>query len=397
MNECRRSTPEISLYETGKNNYDDIRAIKLTVLRESSHARQKVLIDPTDIIYDKSVFCYRKEHDSRADKLFFHAFPMLMEIIMQELLFMEPVFKQMIWGGSRLGTEWGYPVPGNDTGECWAISAHPNGDCRIRNGQYKGQTLSSLFCDHRELFGGIAGDRFPLLIKIIDANQDLSLQVHPDDGYAFLNENGSLGKTECWYILDAPENASLVIGHHAKTREELEDMIRNGRWDDFIRRIPVKKGDFIQVDPGTVHAITSGILLMETQQNSDITYRIYDYGRLQNGKPRELHVEKSLDVIRVPAAAPEDSVLHAGDLPVNQVNELISCRYYRVFRITSAGSCSFPLIPPFLCISVIGGSGKINGCSVKKGDHFIVPSGTGSVEIEGDTELIASVPVTAMA
>lgn len=161
---------------------------------------------------------------------------------MSEILFMAPVFKQMIWGGNKLASKWGYEIPGENTGECWAVSAHPNGDCTVKEGTFAGKTLSQLWAEEPQLFGGAAGDRFPLLIKIIDANDDLSIQVHPDDTYAGKNENGSFGKTECWYILDAPEGATLVIGHNAKDKAELEDMIQNGRWEDFLREVPVKKG-----------------------------------------------------------------------------------------------------------------------------------------------------------
>lgn len=124
----------------------------------------------------------------------------------KEVIFLKPVFKEMIWGGNKLKSEFGYDIPGDKTGECWAIAAHDNGDCVVDGGNYDGMRLSNLWNNHRELFGNIVGDRFPLLIKIIDANDDLSIQVHPDDEYAKINENGSLGKTECWYILDCEEN-----------------------------------------------------------------------------------------------------------------------------------------------------------------------------------------------
>ena len=156
--------------------------------------------------------------------------------------------------------------------------------------------------------------------------------MHPDDTYAGANENGSFGKTECWYILDAPEGATLVIGHNAKDKAELTDMIQNGRWEDFLREVPVKKGDFIQIDPGTVHAIKGGIEILETQQNSDITYRVYDYNRLTDGKPRELHIEKSLDVITVPAKSVKDSVISVAQGEKNAMNLLMSCGYYRVWK-----------------------------------------------------------------
>ena len=122
---------------------------------------------------------------------------------------------------------------------------------------------------------------------------------------------------ECWYILDCKENATIIIGHNAKTKEELTEMIHEGRWSDFIREIPIKKGDFLQIDPGTVHAIKGGSLILETQQNSDITYRVYDYDRLSNGKPRELHIDKSIDVITVLAQSVSDSVKSAADPSFN--------------------------------------------------------------------------------
>ncbi len=308
----------------------------------------------------------------------------------KEILWMKPVFKQMIWGGNKLGSKWGYEIPGENTGECWAVSAHPNGDCTIKEGTFAGKTLSQLWSEEPQLFGNAAGDRFPLLIKIIDANDDLSIQVHPDDTYAGKNENGSFGKTECWYILDAPEGATLVIGHNAKDRAELEDMIGSGRWEDFLREVPVKKGDFIQIDPGTVHAIKGGIEILETQQNSDITYRVYDYGRLQDGKPRELHIEKSIDVITVPAKSVKESVINIATDAKNTMNELISCNYYRVWKLDVDGSMEISQEYPFLIMSVVEGDGLINGQLIKKGDHFILPNGFGKAQLQGQMALIAS-------
>ena len=244
--------------------------------------------------------------------------------------------------------------------------------------------------NHREVFGNVDIDRFPLLIKIIDAKADLSIQVHPDDAYAAEHENGSFGKMECWYILDCPENASLVIGHNAKNKQELEEMIHDGKWSEFIREIPVKKGDFIQIDPGTVHAIKGGLVILETQQNSDITYRVYDYDRLSNGKPRQLHVKQSIDVITVPAKSVDDSVVDASATPVNELYELISCKYYKVFKLKAEGQVAFTQSYPFLIMSVLEGTGIINHQVVKKGDHFILPADYGEVSIEGDLEIIAS-------
>lgn len=308
----------------------------------------------------------------------------------KEIIFLNPVFTHNIWGGTKLREEYGYPVEGDDIGECWGIAAHDNGDCTIASGNFSGMTLSGLWKEHREVFGGIEGDRFPLLVKIIDAKDDLSIQVHPDDAYAAEHENGSFGKMECWYILDCPENASLVIGHNARTEEELVDMVENKRWGELIREIPVKKGDFIQIDPGTVHAIKGGLTILETQQNSDITYRVYDYDRLSNGKPRQLHVQQSLDVITVPAKPVEDSVIHVDETKANELMELIRCQYYRVYKLDVKGEANVMMSQPFLIMSVVEGSGKLDGQPVKKGDHFILPAGYGQAKFEGEMEIIAS-------
>ena len=309
---------------------------------------------------------------------------------MKSILFLEPVFKQMIWGGRQLADQFGYEIPGDRTGECWAVSAHPNGDCVVREGAYQGKTLSQLWREEPGLFGNSDLDRFPLLVKIIDAKDDLSIQVHPDDAYAGENENGSLGKTECWYILDCPEGASLVVGHNAGSRQELQEMIEQERWGELIREIPVKKGDFIQINPGTVHAIKGGLMILETQQNSDITYRVYDYGRLTDGKPRQLHVKQSIDVITVPAPSAADSVKSALALPENTMNELISCDYYTVWKLDVAGVMSFEQTHPFLIMSVIEGEGSVDGRRICKGDHFILPQSYGTAELRGEMTLIAS-------
>lgn len=306
------------------------------------------------------------------------------------ILFLNPVFKQMIWGGERLGKDWPYEIPGNDTGECWAVSAHPNGDCTINEGIYEGETLSGLWEKHPELFGNTGLDRFPLLIKIIDVRTKLSIQVHPDDTYAETNENGSLGKTECWYVLDCDEDSSLVIGHNAKSKNELTDMIHRGKWGELLREVSVKKGDFIQIDPGTVHAIKGGLMVLETQQNSDITYRVYDYDRLINGKPRELHIDKGIDVITVPAKPLEESISQAGNLEADQMNLLITCDYYKVWKLDVTKSVTLQQDYPFLIMSVIEGEGLINGQMIQKGDHFILPDGYGEVNLQGNMQLIIS-------
>lgn len=312
--------------------------------------------------------------------------------MIDNFIHLSPVFKQMIWGGNRLRTDFGYQIPGDNTGECWAISAHPNGDCIVKGGSYDGSFLSELWHKHRELFGNYDCDRFPLLVKIIDAKEDLSIQVHPNDAYASEHENGSLGKMECWYILDCKEDSKLVVGHNAKDKTELKAMIEQNRWKEFIREIPIKKGDFIQIDPGTVHAIKGGIVILETQQNSDITYRVYDYNRLSNGKPRELHVSKSIDVITAPAKSPEHSIQQTDKVVRNVLHKLIECEYYQVYLLKSENEFSFEMNASFLLLSVTEGEGEINGVLMKKGEHVIAPYGCKHFSIKGRLDIILSTP-----
>ncbi len=321
-----------------------------------------------------------------------------------QLIFIKPVFSHTIWGGSDLREEFGYDEPGNDIGECWGISAHPKGDCEVSEGAFKGCKLSELWRDHPGLFGrnegagkseyGAGSDVFPLLTKIISARDDLSIQVHPGDDYAAKHENGALGKMECWYVLSAKPGSRLVVGHNAKTDAELEEMIDSGRWDELIRSVEVSPGDVIQIAPGTVHSICGGVTLLETQQSSDITYRLYDYDRLSNGVLRQLHITQSKDVITVPSPDVADIVTH--DDSDDDVARLVSCERYEVYRINCRDNLGVEFDRPFVLMSVIEGEGEIgreDGASmhsVKKGDHFIVPFGYGKLTMQGDLKIIAS-------
>lgn len=294
---------------------------------------------------------------------------------MREFIWLEPVYKEMIWGS-----------------ETWTISAHPHGDCRVSSGEFQGKTLSRLWQERPELFQAEAGKAFPLLIKIIDAREDLSIQVHPDDAYAKIHENGSLGKTECWYILDCKEDASIVIGHRAKDQETLRRMIEEKRWDEWIREIPIKKGDFFQINPGCVHAVKGGTLILETQQNSDVTYRVYDYDRIKDGQARELHIRQSLDVIQAPFKE-ADTKRRTWKLDGAQWTRLVECNYYEVDKVDTEGPFTHEFQGPFTNVSIIAGNGVIDGNQVKQGDHFIIPHGYGSCRFEGKMSLICSVPV----
>jgi mannose-6-phosphate isomerase len=307
-------------------------------------------------------------------------------------LFFEPVFKERIWGGEQLKS-FGYELPSTQTGECWAFAAHSNGQSIVKNGEFKGLSLGELWENQRNLFGNIEGDRFPLLTKILDAAQDLSVQVHPDDEYGLKHE-GDLGKTECWYIIDCEEGAEIIYGHTAQSREELAAMIHEGKWDELLTKVPVKPGDFFFVPSGTVHAIGAGIVILETQQNSDTTYRVYDYDRRDNeGNLRELHIEQSIAVTTVPAVQPEIEpvVGTKGDM---KVTTFVESNYFTVHKWELEGSAKLEQNHSFELISVISGSGSLTKgeemYEFKKGDHFLLPSGFGEYELSGNAELIVS-------
>mgnify|MGYP003295539970 CR=1 FL=1 len=307
----------------------------------------------------------------------------------KHILRMAPIFQSKIWGGQRLSTVFDYPIPSDHTGECWAISGHPGGDCTVVGGPYDGKTVGWLWKNEPQLFGDLPGDIFPLLIKIIDAKDDLSIQVHPNDAYANVHENGSLGKTECWYVLDCDEGATIIIGHNASSKEEMAQMVAENRWSELLRQVPIHKGDFFQIDPGCLHAIKGGTLILETQQSSDVTYRFYDYGRLQDGKPRQLHIKKSLAVTNAPfvPSTNEQNTFKQDDATVYH---LVSCQYYSVYRVELSGKATWNFEVPFVNVSILSGCGKLNGEEVKKGDHLLLTANFGELTVEGDLEFIYS-------
>lgn len=318
------------------------------------------------------------------------------ELGSQELIFTEPVFHNKIWGGRELQTDWGYTIPDGPVGECWAISAHPAGDCKVVGGPFDGRYLSDLWSNEHELFAGAEGDRFPLLIKILDAKENLSVQVHPDDEYARVHENGSLGKRECWYVLDCEPNTQIVVGQRAHNREEFAQMVREGRWDDLLYRVPIKPGDFFMIEPGTIHAIQAGTVVLETQQSSDVTYRVYDYDRVQSdGSKRELHIPQTLDVVDYNLPLPKSGKVQAAE--VDGVTKLGACPNFEVVRVEVRPDAPVTLTQnhPFMCVSVVNGKGgKVSTPAgtweLKKGSHFVAPALSGDLAFEGDLELIAS-------
>ncbi|OYD07464.1 mannose-6-phosphate isomerase, class I [Paludifilum halophilum] len=315
---------------------------------------------------------------------------------MQQPVFLEPVFQERIWGGTALRDRFGYSIPSEHTGECWAISAHPHGQSTVREGPYQGLTLGELWEKHRELFGDFPGETFPLLTKILDANADLSVQVHPDDDYARIHEEGEQGKTECWYIIDCREGAELIFGHHAGTKQELKEMIDQGRWSDLLRRIKIRPGDFLYVPSGTVHALCAGTLVLETQQSSDTTYRVYDYDRTDDrGNNRELHIDKALDVITVPHCPinPDQTIRRHDGL---EVTTFVNSDYFTVYRWKLDGNAAVKQDHPFTLVSVIDGEAELKTEAglfpCRKGDHMIWPSDLRTFQLEGRAEFILSHP-----
>lgn len=225
---------------------------------------------------------------------------------MQEPIFLKPIFKDYIWGGSRLKKDFHKDTPYEITAESWEISTNENGKSVVKNGEYKDLDLSQVFdkSDKRaEIFGNktIKMDKFPLLIKFIDASSNLSVQVHPDDKYANEKENGAEGKTEMWYIIDCKQGAQIICGMKEDiTQEQLASILKSDKVPDYLNFVTVNKGDCIYIPSGTIHAILGDTLICEVQQNSDLTYRVYDWGRVgKDGKPRQLHIEKAIDVVKL--------------------------------------------------------------------------------------------------
>lgn len=303
---------------------------------------------------------------------------------MGHILWVEPVFKEMIWGGHKLRDIYGYDIPSEQTGECWAPSAHRNGDNKIVEGEFKGQTLSQVFAEHRELFGNIQDKQFPLLVKIIDACNDLSVQVHPDDEYAGIHEN-SLGKTECWYVLDCDEGTKMVMGHHAQTKEELVKAIENDDYDHLLNSFSIQKGDFFYIPSGTIHAICKGSLIYEAQQSSDITYRVYDYHRKdKDGNERQLHVQQSIDVTTVPYQPYSLDAQVVEKIENGTRTQLVSSNYLTLNKYDFNGRHVVMNDKPFQLVTVIEGCGTVEGKDVKKGDHFVVCSDQKDVVFDGN-------------
>ncbi|TGL42396.1 mannose-6-phosphate isomerase, partial [Leptospira langatensis] len=226
---------------------------------------------------------------------------------MQKVLKFEPIYKEKVWGGRKLETVLGRKIPAGDIGESWEISDYGSDLSIVTNGEFAGKTFREVYLSHPDAILGKAfvGKEFPLLIKLIDAKEKLSVQVHPDDAYAEEFDPDSSGKKEAWTVLQADPGSKLVCGFSRKTdRDEFSKYVETNRVEEILNEVEVKELDSFLLNPGRIHAIGGGILLMEVQQSSDSTYRVYDYGR-----PRELHLKKALDVLDYSSADPKDRLV----------------------------------------------------------------------------------------
>ncbi|SCS42341.1 mannose-6-phosphate isomerase, class I [Staphylococcus caeli] len=307
-------------------------------------------------------------------------------------LFLQPVFQERIWGGRALEA-FHYDIPNDHTGECWGISAHPNGPNTIINGVHQGETLETVWNTDRALFGNPKEEKFPLLTKILDANDKLSVQVHPDNAYAQAHE-GEFGKTECWYILDAKEDAEIIYGVNATDQQTLNEMIDHEQFDALFKTVKVQAGDFFYVPAGTVHAIGEGILILETQQSSDTTYRIYDYNRKDaNGNQRVLHLEESKAVIDLTSGSPNTTPVHK-EIQGQQFTQFVSNSFFTVERWVIDGQLTYEKPQAYCLVSVVEGSGSVTTgkgtYEIKKGSHFILTTEDQDVTFEGNMTLITS-------
>ena len=261
----------------------------------------------------------------------------------REPFLLKPIGKDYLWGGSRLNTEFSKNIPLSPLAESWECSTHKDGSSIIASGDNEGMSLTDYIKQHPEVMGDnvlnnpdLNHEELPILIKLIDAKSNLSVQVHPNDEYAKEHENGSLGKTEVWYVLDATTDASLVYGF---SNNVTEDMVResaaNGTLEKYLQKVQVKKDDLFFIPSGTVHAIGAGALIVEIQEDSNITYRLYDYDRKdKNGNKRELHVEKAIEVMNMNASSLPKQRLRYTKFKSGYSSEfLCMCKYFKLDKL----------------------------------------------------------------
>ena len=315
-----------------------------------------------------------------------------MEVLILDIILLKPALKDIIWGGNRLVTEFKYDQNYTRIAEAWVVSAHPAGQSTAVGGEFDGKPLGDILREHPELCGSKYDGDFPLLVKFIDAARDLSIQVHPDDKYAAAHENGR-GKTEMWYVMDAAPGAFIYYGlKYRTTPKEFADSIANGRICKVLNQIECKKGDVIFIPAGTVHAIGAGLLICEIQQSSNLTYRIYDYDRLgPDGKPRELHIQKATEASNLqPSRVEGDPRGKTRKLGTLERTVLARCDYFTSTRYLGYGE--IPCKKTWGLVTILDGTGTLNGHAVQKGDGVFVPVKTEKLIITGNLELIYTTP-----
>lgn len=316
-----------------------------------------------------------------------------------EIMKLIPTGKDYLWGGTRLREEYGKKIDLTPLAETWECSVHPDGPSYVANGIYKGKTLAQVLQKHPEYIGTKAKNgKLPVLVKFIDAKQDLSVQVHPDDAYAQEHEDDN-GKTEMWYVVDADEGASLIYGfRHKVTEEILRKAVETGTLDKHLQKIPVHKGDSFFVPAGTVHGIGKGILIAEIQESSNVTYRVYDYDRVdKNGKKRELHFDKAVCVMNrgiAPDARRKSRMIRY--YPGCSRELLCRCQYFETERIQVTKGFAFSVMDTsFQVLMCLDGYGEVQTMDTEqkpvrfsKGETLFLPAGLGKCFVVGDTELI---------
>lgn len=311
---------------------------------------------------------------------------------------LQAVFKDYIWGGTRLRDEFNKQTTINPVAESWELSCHRDGKCTILNGSYTGKTLSSYIeAEGIQVVGTKAENKkdFPLLIKFIDAKQNLSVQVHPDDKYAFLNE-GEPGKTEMWYVIDTQPNSKLIYGFAKEiSHQEFEKRILDNTLLDVCNQVPIKKGDVFFIEAGTLHAIGAGALIAEIQQNSNSTYRVYDYGRIgKDGKPRQLHIDKALAVTKLqPPARKPEPLAKVNCFTDYDLTVLAQCNLFNVNHFNLHGNCNLETKKDsFHSILILDGEMALtyntDSFTIKKGDSIFIPANMGEYILNGTGEFI---------
>lgn len=316
---------------------------------------------------------------------------------MMEPLMLKAVLQDKMWGGTRLHDQFDFELPSDHTGEAWVASAHNHGLTVVKNGRFKGQNLAQLWQSEPALFENKDTSRpFPLLVKILDAQQNLSVQVHPDDAYAKEHVH-ELGKTEAWYVLHAEPGAKIYFGHAAKTREEFAEMVDAGRWDELLKTMEVKAGDVFYVPAGTLHALGAGVMVLEVQESSDTTYRVYDFDRrdAKTGKLRELHREDAKAVVTVPAVEPKTNI-KTETHPSYDISWLVEEPAFNIVKWDIHGTVAMQKENPYTIVTTIDGVANLmvgtQTYPLRPGTTFILPSDVTSWTLEGEATLIAATP-----